>query len=63
MFDEKFLTLLLLFFPGIVGVLFINYALESYKKLEAKLFFLYSFALGVISYLATSLFCKDSNIF
>ena len=63
MFDEKFLTLLLLFFPGIVGVLFINYVLESYKKLEAKLFFLYSFALGVISYLATSLFCKDSNIF
>ena len=24
MFDEKFLTLLLLFFPGIVGVLFIK---------------------------------------
>lgn len=47
MFDEKFLTLLLLFFPGIVGVLFINYVLESYKKLEANLFLLYSFALGV----------------
>ena len=63
MFDEKFLTLLLLFFPGIVGVLFINYVLESYKKLEANLFLLYSFALGVISYLPTRLFCEDSNIF
>lgn len=63
MFDEKFLALLLLFFPGIVGVLFINYVLESYKKLEANLFLLYSFALGVISYLPTRLFCEDSNIF
>lgn len=63
MFDEKFLTLLLLFFPGIVGVLFINYVLESYKKLEIVLFLLYSFALGVISYLPTNFFCEDSNIF
>ena len=63
MFDEKFLTLLLLFFPGIVGVLFINYVLESYKKLEINLFLLYSFALGVVSYLPTNFFCEDSNIF
>ena len=63
MFDEKFLALLLLFFPGIVGVLFINYVLESYKKLEVKLFLLYSFVLGVISYLPFSLFCENSNIF
>ena len=63
MFDEKFLTLLLLFFPGIVGVLFINYVLESYKKLEINLFLLYSFALGVVSYLPTNFFCEDNNIF
>ena len=63
MFDEKFLTLLLLFFPGIVGALFINYVLESYKKLEINLFLLYSFALGVVSYLPTNFFCEDSNIF
>ena len=63
MFDEKFLTLLLLFFPGIVGVLFINYVLESYKKLGINLFLLYSFALGVVSYLPTNFFCEDSNIF
>lgn len=63
MFDEKFLALLLLFFPGIVGVLFINYVLESYKKLEVNLFLLYSFVLGVISYLPFSFFCEDSNIF
>lgn len=58
MFDEKFLALLLLFFPGIVGVLFINYVLESYKKLEVNLFLLYSFVLGVISYLPFSFFVK-----
>ena len=63
MFDEKFLALLLLFFPGIVGVLFINYILESYKKLEVNLFLLYSFVLGVTSYLPFSFFCEDSNIF
>ena len=63
MFDEKFLALLLLFFPGIVGVLFINYVLESYKKLEINLFLLYSFALGVVSYLPTNFFCEDNNIF
>ena len=63
MFDEKFLALLLLFFPGIIGVLLINYVLESYKKLEINLFFLYSFVLGVISYLPFSLFCENNNIF
>ncbi|WP_339017674.1 hypothetical protein HUW83_06490 [Fusobacterium animalis] len=63
MFDEKFLALLLLFFPGMIGVLLINYVLESYRKLEINLFFLYSFVLGVISYLPFSFFCEDSNIF
>lgn len=38
-------------FPGIVGVIVINYAIKSDKKLEVAEGIAYSFVLGLLSYL------------
>lgn len=51
MFDNDVIKILLIFFPGIVGVILINYAINTYKSFELYLGLLYSFVLGVLSYI------------
>lgn len=51
MFDNNVIKILLIFFPGIVGVILINYAINTYKSFELNLGLLYSFVLGVLSYI------------
>ena len=51
MFDNNVIKILLIFFPGIVGVILINYAINTYKSFELYLGLLYSFVLGVLSYI------------
>ena len=48
MFDNNVIKILLIFFPGIVGVILINYAINTYKSFELNLGLLYSFVLGVL---------------
>ena len=43
MFDNDVIKILLIFFPGIVGVILINYAINTYKSFELYLGLLYSF--------------------
>ncbi len=58
----ELLNLLLIFFPGIVGVMLINYIVRTYKTLGTNEWILYSFVLGIFSYLPIS-FYKKVDIF
>ncbi|WP_394291891.1 hypothetical protein [Fusobacterium necrophorum] len=60
--DVFTLKLLIIFFPGIVGVIVINYAIKSDKKLEVAEGIAYSFVLGLLSYLYAYIF-KINDIF
>lgn len=58
MFNTEMIKILLVFFPGIVGFIFIHYAISTYKKIDITLGLLFSFVLGVISYLSIPIFSK-----
>lgn len=58
MFNVETIKILLVFFPGIVGFIFIHYAISTYKKIDVTLGLLFSFVLGVISYLSIPIFSK-----
>lgn len=60
--DVFTLKLLIIFFLGIVGVIVINYAIKSDKKLEVAEGIAYSFVLGLLSYLYAYIF-KINDIF
>ena len=60
--DVFTLKLLIIFFPGIVGVIVINYAIKSDKKLEVAEGIAYSFVLGLLSYLYAYIF-KINDVF
>lgn len=56
------IQLLILLFPGILGVIFINYILDRNKELRLSEGIAYSFALGVSSYLLLYL-CGGKEIY
>lgn len=54
--DILTIKLLFLFFPGIIGVILVNYALGRDKKLDIGEGIAYSFILGTLSYLYSYIF-------
>lgn len=63
MIDKFLIQILFIFFPGIAGVILINYVITPDKKLKVNEGIAYSFVLGVLSYLPLSFFFGMNNIF
>lgn len=56
MFNAETIKILLIFFPGLVGFIFIHFSINTHNKINITLGFLFSFVLGVFSYLSLSFF-------
>lgn len=63
MVNLEFVNLLLIFFPGIVGVMLINFLLRNYKTLGTNEWIIYSFVLGIFSYLPLAICYNQGDIF
>lgn len=62
MLNEHFLNFLLIFFPGIIGISFIKYILIPDKKIETIEWIIYSFVLGILSYMPVIIYSDSLYI-